>query len=93
MGDGVVDPERNDGHDPIRNAEEPPHVVLHLGRVNEDMIGQPILDSQGKAIERRVLRISLARINVVRGEDDLLSQQLVVQHQKSSIEELEFVVP
>ena len=65
----------------------------HLLRVNKDMIGQPVLNSQGQTVEKRVVGVSLARIHVVRGERDLLSQHLVVEHQQRPIEDLELVVP
>ena len=61
--------------------------------MNKDVVGKVILDSQGKAIKKRVVRIPLACIHIVRSESDLLALQLVVEHQHSSVEYLEFAVP
>ena len=61
--------------------------------MNKDVIGEPILASQGKTIEQRIGRVPPARINIVRSEGDLLSQEFVVEHQQSSIEELTLIIP
>jgi hypothetical protein len=61
--------------------------------MDEEMIGQPILGAKRHAIENRIVRIAGTGINVVRGQDNLLSQQLVVEHQQGSIKPLDSVVP
>ena len=89
----IVDPERDDCDPCASHAELLDEFTLHLLRMNEDVVGEPILDSQRKPIEARILGIPLARIHIVRCEDDPFPQQPVVKHQQRSIEELEFVIP
>ena len=76
-----------------RHAEVLDELVFHLRRVDEDAIGEPVLDAQREAIAPRVVAVPLARIDVVGGERDPLAEQLVVEHQQRAIEELELVVP
>ena len=66
---------------------------LHLFRMNKDMVGKPILDSQGNPVEERVFGIPLVCIHIVRREDDSLPQEYVVEHKERSIQSLKFVVP
>ena len=54
--------------------------TFHLFRMNKDVIGKPILDLQGKAIQQRIGRVPCARVNVVCGECDLFPQEFVVEH-------------
>jgi hypothetical protein len=61
--------------------------------MNKDVIGKPILDSERRAIEQRVVCISFGLIHIVCRESDLLASQLVIQHQHCAIEELELIVP
>ena len=67
--------------------------TLHLFRVNEDMVGKPILDSERQPIEERIVGVPPAGIHIVHGAGRSSSPSLVVKHQQRSIEELEFVVP
>ena len=90
---GIVDAEWDD-RDPVRShAELLAELKLHLFRVNEDVVGQTILDSQGEPIEQRILRIPTCRIHIVSCEDDSFPQDPVVKHEQGSIKGLQFVVP
>jgi hypothetical protein len=66
---------------------------LHPFRVYEDMVGQPILDSQSEPIEGRVFRIPNACIHIVHCKNDLFPQGPVVNDNHRSIKGLKFVVP
>src|SRR5580692_2372680 len=61
--------------------------------MNEDVVCTLILKSQCSPIESTVLGIPLTCIHVVNRQDDLLPQELVVEHQQGSIEKLKFVIP
>src|SRR2546426_8396192 len=89
----IVDPIRDDSDCRFTYSKLRAEFTLHLFRMNKDMIGKPILDSQAKAIDQRIGRVPPASINIVRGEGDLLPQEFVVEQQQSSIEELKLVIP
>ena len=59
--------------------------------MNKNMVGKPVLDSERKPIEKRILRIPSSRIHIVGCEDDPLSQELVVKHEEGSIEGLDLL--
>jgi hypothetical protein len=61
--------------------------------MNEYVVSKAILNCQGKAIEQRIVFVPSALIHVMRGEGNLLPHRLIIKHQQSSIEMLEFVVP
>ena len=61
--------------------------------MNEDMIRELVLDLQRKSVEERVARVSPACIDVVCRESNFFPLQFIIQHQQSSIEEVELVVP
>ena len=44
---GIVDPERDDGDGSLTNTEMLQELTLHLFRMNEDVIGKVILNSEG----------------------------------------------
>ena len=67
--------------------------ILHPVGVYKDVVGKAILDSQGKPVEHRVFRVSARRVNVMRGENNLLSEEFVIHHEQSAVQELDFVVP
>src|SRR6266850_2046102 len=77
----------------IRNAKNVVELAFHPLRMNEYVIGEPILNSQRKAIEQRIVRISSALINVMCSYDNLLPQGLIIYHHQSSIQVLKFVIP
>ena len=52
VGNSIVDPKWDNCDAGLFTAEILHEFGLHLFRMNEDMIGQPILDSQRKPIER-----------------------------------------
>ena len=68
-------------------------LVFHLLGVDKDVIGDPILDFQGEAIQQRVVRVALAGVDIVRGQRDFFTQEAVINHEDSSIKEGEFVIP
>ena len=61
--------------------------------MNEDMVGKPVLNPQRKTVDRRVFRITPARIHIMDREYDLLPHQPVEKHEQRTIEDLEFVIP
>jgi hypothetical protein len=67
--------------------------MFHLFRMNKDVVGLPILDSQGKSIEARIFRVSPIGIYIVHSKDNLLPEKPVVKHQQRAIEVLKFVIP
>src|SRR5438034_6966329 len=75
------------------NAESLEELTLHLFRMNKDMIGESILDSQCKTIEQRIRRVPPARINIVRGEDDFFPKEFVVKNEQRSVEKLKLIIP
>src|SRR5579871_5712292 len=89
----VIDPERNDSHPCHRHIKLIEEFTLQLLGMNKGMIRELVLDPQCEAIEVAVPTISFGCINIVRREDNFLSQTLVVSHQDSSVEQLELVVP
>jgi hypothetical protein len=90
---GIIDSEGDHRNPASSHAKLVDQLTLHFFRVHEDMVRQPVLSPQSKSIEASILGISPVRIHVVRREHDLLPQQLVIKHEHSSIEGLEFVVP
>src|SRR2546426_8864356 len=89
----IVYPVRDDSDCGFTYTKLRAEFIPHLFRMNKNMIGKPILDSQAKAIDQRIGRVPPARIDIVRGEGDLLSKDFVVEQQQSSIEELKLVIP
>ena len=57
------------------------------------MVAKPILDAQRKPVEPTVTAVPLSSVDVVRGKDNSFPEKAIVEHQHSSIEVLEFVVP
>src|SRR6266550_3169130 len=89
----VVNAKRNDSDASVRYTKALDELFFHRGRMNENVVGQAILNSQCEAIEDRVVRIPLGRINVMCGEGDLLPLQFVIEHQQGSIEGVKLIVP
>ena len=61
--------------------------------MNQDVIHQAVLNSQRKPIEPRIVIVPLTGVHVVRGEHHFFAEQLIVENQERSIEQVEFVVP
>src|SRR5437868_12237808 len=93
VSNGIVDSKGNDTEPLLSCAKLIDELALHLLRVNEDMIGKPILHSQREAIEGGISRIPLTRVHIVNGQNGLFPESPVVKHQQRSIEQLELVVP
>ena len=89
----IINPQRYHGDPRGLYAKLADELLLHLFRMNERMIGEPVLDSQRKTIEGGVLFIALRRVHVVHGKHNLFSQQLVVVGEQCSVEMQELVVP
>src|SRR6266446_1499118 len=90
---GIVNRMADHRHCAFTNTKILEEFSLHLLRMNEDVIGQSILNFQCKAIEQRIVRVPSGLIHIVRSESDLLPQQFVIKQQQSSIKVLELVVP
>src|ERR1035441_3510462 len=52
-----------------------------------------ILEFQRRPVAPGIVRVARAGVHVVRREYDLLAEQLVKQHQRGAVKQLEFVVP
>src|SRR5215469_2015858 len=87
----IVDPERDDSDPGLLRAKVLHEFELRLFCVNEDMVGEPILDLQREPIDERISRIPPACIHIVRREDDPLPQELVVKHKQRSVQGLKLV--
>ena len=61
--------------------------------VDEDVVGEPVLDLEAEPVHARIAAVALGRVDVVRGQRDLPAAQPVVEHQRGAIEHLELVVP
>src|SRR5215467_2352907 len=61
--------------------------------MHEQVVGQPVLESQRKAIEGGVIVVALRRVYVVHGKHNIFPEQLVVIREESSIEMKELVIP
>src|SRR6266568_1432989 len=61
--------------------------------MNEQVVGQPVLDPQRKAIEGGVLVVAPLCVHVVHGKHDFFPEQFVVIGKQGSVEMQELVVP
>ena len=89
----IIDPVRNYCYRRSAHAKFLLEFSLHLLRMNEDAIRQPILNFQSETIEAGITRVSPAGVNIVHGKHYIFPQDFVVEHQQRSIKNLEFVVP
>src|SRR3984885_14982410 len=61
--------------------------------MKEDVVCEPILNSQRKPIETGIPGVPPACIYVVHCEGNSFPKSLVVEHQQRAIEQLELIVP
>jgi hypothetical protein len=61
--------------------------------MNEDVLGEMVLNAQGETIEEGIVPIPLTYIYIVCCEDNSLPQQLVIKGEQRSVEKLELIVP
>src|SRR5262245_45447821 len=61
--------------------------------MHKDVVSQPILHLKRKPIKETIFKVPFSRVHIVGSKYNSFTQQLVINHQGGSIEELEFVIP
>src|SRR5206468_557712 len=82
----VVDTKWDDGDFRVRHVELGEEFIFHLFRVDENVIGKPILAPKGDAVPNRVIAIALAGIDVVSSENQTFAEEFVKTHHQRAIE-------
>src|ERR1700745_1910322 len=76
-----------------QDAELLGEFLLHLCRVDKDVIDQVILRSQRYHVQQRIICDPACTVYIVGCDDDPLAARLEVEHQESSIQVLKPVIP
>ena len=85
LGTMLLMPKRNHADVPAGDAKCD-QFSFHFFGMDENVVAQPILDFQGKSVQKRIVRVPLAGVHVVRRQNDLFAQRLVIQHQQGAVE-------
>ena len=76
----VINPKGNDANSRRWNPEISHQFISHSGCVHQDVMTQPILDPQRKAVKPTVATVSLAGVDVMRRKDYPFSKKTVIEH-------------
>src|SRR5690348_15868596 len=93
MRDSVVNSEWNDRDTGSTHTEFLLKVRFHLFGMNENVIGEAVLNAQSQAIKRRILATPFGEMHIVRSENNFLAEEFVIERQERTIEGFTFVVP